>query len=181
MSTGSQGCYGNIWESAYTHTHTHSRCVRVRRFGSAYTCSYALLIRHVVRSQKPWLCTEEGEQGRVYKRRLPCTARRTAAWLPGGTIVEPACLPGSHKANAACSLSLTHSSCLPAGEASASCLKWLPHGFSLSCLCGCCLLCMPDEHYEAWGRDRGAWDASLMRLVVMSAFAMHKGSAALSP
>lgn len=159
---------------ARTHTHTHSRCVRVRRFGSAYTCSYALLIRHVVRSQKPWLGTGEGGAGR-----LPCTA----AWLPGGTIVEPACLPGSHKANAALSLSLSppHSSCLPAGEASASCLKWLPHGFSLSCLCGCCLLCMPDEHYEAWGRDRGAWDASLMRLVVMSAFAMHKGSAALSP
>lgn len=50
MSTGSQGCYGNIWESAHTHA-AISVCVRVRRFGSAYTCS--LLIRHVVRSQKP--------------------------------------------------------------------------------------------------------------------------------
>lgn len=56
MSTGSQGCYGNIWESTLTRIHTHrhgtiSVYVRALRFDSAYTCS--LLIRHVVRSQKP--------------------------------------------------------------------------------------------------------------------------------
>lgn len=52
MSTGSQGCYGNIWESTHTHTAlSPCTCVLCVRFGSAYTCS--LLIRHVVRTQKP--------------------------------------------------------------------------------------------------------------------------------
>lgn len=147
MSTGSQGCYGNIWESAYTHT--HSRCVRVRRFGSAYTCSYALLIRHVVRSQKPWQGTGRGEQGRVYKRRLPCTARRTAAWLPGGTIVEPASLPARQPQGQRGSLSLSLSLPLtppvslqakPARVVSSGCRMDLVCHVCAAAACSACLM-----------------------------------------
>lgn len=92
MSTGSQGCYGNIWESTYSHTALSlCTCVLCVRFGSAYTCS--LLIRHVVRSQKPLPDTSVRPPIKAVAMHR---ARRTAARMPGGTSLR-----GSHKANAA--------------------------------------------------------------------------------
>lgn len=142
MSTGSQGCYGNIWESAHTHTHGAYVCVvSALRIRVRMRCSYATLC---AAKSHGW-AQGRGEQGRVYKRRLPCTARRTAAWLPGGTIVEPASLPARQPQGqrGSLSLSLTPPVSLqakPARVVSSGCRMDLVCHVCAAAACSACLM-----------------------------------------
>lgn len=67
--------------SGRAHTHTHGTiCVYVRalRFGSAYTCS--LLIRHVVRSQKPLADTSVRPPIKAVAMHSPPHSCQVARW-----------------------------------------------------------------------------------------------------